>query len=195
MRTASTKRRANSSAQEIAGDVGVLLCVAGLGPSAILSNRESIRVYLPHRLKEILETTETSVLKGIARSYAKGRVKPGAPATQENQALVSSENTSPAITNLVSNLQVSHHQGGEVFLTGDVYELAVEDLQMIATMPNQISGKIRLTETYNPYTPSFITIPVSNELVISLSSAAQRLSDQSSLHDAFTCGISDTKRA
>ncbi|KAI1945981.1 hypothetical protein LOZ39_003249 [Ophidiomyces ophidiicola] len=86
MRTASTKRRANSSAQEIAGDAGVLLCVAGLGPSAILSNRESIRVYLPHRLKEILETTETSVLKGIARSYAKGRVKPGAPATQENQA-------------------------------------------------------------------------------------------------------------
>ncbi|KAI2019873.1 hypothetical protein LOZ12_006094, partial [Ophidiomyces ophidiicola] len=71
MRTASTKRRANSSAQEIAGDAGVLLCVAGLGPSAILSNRESIRVYLPHRLKEILETTETSVLKGIARSYAK----------------------------------------------------------------------------------------------------------------------------
>ncbi|KAI2142784.1 hypothetical protein LOZ27_004053 [Ophidiomyces ophidiicola] len=153
MRTASTKRRANSSAQEIAGDVGVLLCVAGLGPSAILSNRESIRVYLPHRLKEILETTETSVLKGIARSYAK------------------------------------------VSLTGDVYELAVEDLQMIATMPNQISGKIRLTETYNPYTPSFITIAVSNELVISLSSAAQRLSDQSSLHNAFTCGISDSKRA
>ncbi|EDN06246.1 hypothetical protein I7I51_06626 [Histoplasma capsulatum] len=48
--------------------------------------------------------------------------------------------------------------------SGDVYELTVQDVQGIATMPDQITGKIRLTETYNPYTPSFIIIPISNEL-------------------------------
>ncbi|OJD26012.1 hypothetical protein ACJ73_02611 [Blastomyces percursus] len=133
---------------KVAGDVGIMLCAAGLGSAAIVNARESIRVYLPHRLKEILETTETSVLKDIAKSYAKDSITPQAPAAQENRLLGSSEDPSPTTS-----------------FTGDVYELTAEDVQMIAARPDQFFGKIRLTETYNPYAPSFITIPVSNELV------------------------------
>jgi hypothetical protein len=48
-------------------------------------------------------------------------------------------------------------------LTGDVYELTVEDARMIA-MSNQILGKIFLTDPYDMSTPSFITITISTEL-------------------------------
>lgn len=47
-------------------------------------------------------------------------------------------------------------------LTGDVYELTVDDARMIA-MSEQISGRIWLTDTYENST-SFITIPISHEL-------------------------------
>jgi hypothetical protein len=51
---------------------------------------------------------------------------------------------------------------------GDVYELSTEDVKKIVAMPGQISGIIRLTDPYNRYQSSFVTIPVSKELTDSL---------------------------
>ena len=48
-------------------------------------------------------------------------------------------------------------------LTGDVYELTVEDARMIL-MSDQLVGKIWLTDTYGANTTSFITIPISDKL-------------------------------
>jgi hypothetical protein len=48
-------------------------------------------------------------------------------------------------------------------LTGDVYELTHEDARTV-TMLQQIPGQVFLTDTYDMNTPSFITIPISDEL-------------------------------
>ncbi len=48
-------------------------------------------------------------------------------------------------------------------ITGDVYELTVEDARKVATS-DQIAGQILLTDTYGRNTKSFITIPISEEL-------------------------------
>jgi hypothetical protein len=49
------------------------------------------------------------------------------------------------------------------YLTGDVYELNVEDIQTVAES-NEISGKILLTDTYKVDATSFVTIPISEQL-------------------------------
>ena len=48
-------------------------------------------------------------------------------------------------------------------LTGDVYELTIDDVRNIA-LSDQISGQIWLTDTYGEKTQSFITIPIRDEL-------------------------------
>ena len=49
------------------------------------------------------------------------------------------------------------------YLTGDVYELNVDDIQRVAES-NEITGKILLTDTYKVKARSFVTIPISEEL-------------------------------
>ncbi|KAL4788737.1 hypothetical protein BDV19DRAFT_383660 [Aspergillus venezuelensis] len=58
---------------------------------------------------------------------------------------------------------------------GDVYELSMDDLKKIAAMPGQITGIIRLTDPYNKYQSSFVTIPISKELTDSLIQNRQRI--------------------
>lgn len=55
-------------------------------------------------------------------------------------------------------------QFAEISLTGDVYELTIEDARAI-TLSDNICGKIWLTDTYGGNTTSFITIPVSDEVM------------------------------
>ncbi|KAI3051399.1 hypothetical protein CBS147353_11601 [Aspergillus niger] len=53
-------------------------------------------------------------------------------------------------------------------VAGDVYELSIDDIKKIVAMPGQIAGIIRLTDPYNKYQSSFVTIPLSKELTDSL---------------------------
>ncbi|EPS26190.1 hypothetical protein PDE_01126 [Penicillium oxalicum 114-2] len=61
-------------------------------------------------------------------------------------------------------------------LSRDVYKLTAEDIQKIATIPGQISGKIRLTDTYNKYASIFVTIPITRELTNLLTINRQTIS-------------------
>ncbi|KAJ5789056.1 uncharacterized protein N7518_006067 [Penicillium psychrosexuale] len=58
---------------------------------------------------------------------------------------------------------------------GDVYEVSMDDLKKIAAMPGQITGIMRLTDPYNRYQSSFVTIPISRELTDSLIINRQRV--------------------
>lgn len=50
-------------------------------------------------------------------------------------------------------------------LTGDVYQLASEEVQaVLASDSKHISGAIWLSDTFRIHTTSFITIPITNEL-------------------------------
>ncbi|KAH6719537.1 hypothetical protein BKA61DRAFT_669865 [Leptodontidium sp. MPI-SDFR-AT-0119] len=54
-------------------------------------------------------------------------------------------------------------QAGRPSLTGDVYELTLEDARMVV-ISDQVPGKIWLTDTFEANYSSFITIPISDEL-------------------------------
>ncbi|OJD26559.1 hypothetical protein ACJ73_02049 [Blastomyces percursus] len=138
------------------GNVGIVLCAAGLGPSAIFNMKDTVRVYLPSKLKEEWASFEIGVLQTLAKNYTKATKQVFGGVDQGSQIL-------PPIEANRSQAKFTPGPEETASLSGDVYELTVEDVQGIATMPDQIAGKIRLTETYNPYTPSFIIIPVSNE--------------------------------
>jgi hypothetical protein len=61
-------------------------------------------------------------------------------------------------------------------LTGDVYELTVEDAQTVTVaLSNHLVGKIYLTDTYETSTASFITIPISDELTSRFIEQRQRV--------------------
>ena len=51
----------------------------------------------------------------------------------------------------------------------------MDDLKKIAAMPGQITGIMRLTDPYNRYQSSFVTIPISRELTDSLIINRQRV--------------------
>ena len=55
------------------GDTGVVLCAAGLGPSAISNMRDEERVYLPSKLNEQWNELELDVFQNIADGIARGR--------------------------------------------------------------------------------------------------------------------------
>lgn len=129
------------------GDTGVILCAAGLGASSIANMREEERVYLPSKLGTKWNELELGVFKAYAEGLDKGTVA-------EHWTTESWVDTSKG-TPLSS-------------VAGDVYELSMDDIKKIVAMPGQITGIIRLTDPYNRYQSSFVTIPLSKELTDSL---------------------------
>jgi hypothetical protein len=77
--------------------------------------------------------------------------------------LIGAVSTQRSANTSEAHIQERRRTASPVSFTGDVYELTVEDVRMVA-MSAQISGKILLTDTYETNTTSFITIPVSDEL-------------------------------
>ncbi|RAL04889.1 uncharacterized protein BO80DRAFT_346299, partial [Aspergillus ibericus CBS 121593] len=129
------------------GDMGVIFCAAGLGASSIANIREEERVYLPSKLGEKWDELELGVFKAYAEGLDKGTVA-------EYCTTDSWADTSKG-TSLSS-------------VAGDVYELSIDDIKKIVAMLGQITGIIQLTDPYNRYQLSFVTIPLSKELTDSL---------------------------
>lgn len=48
----------------------VVLCAAGLGPSAIINMRDRVRVELPHKMKEREDELKSDVLQGLTDTYS-----------------------------------------------------------------------------------------------------------------------------
>ncbi|PYI28523.1 hypothetical protein BP00DRAFT_350901, partial [Aspergillus indologenus CBS 114.80] len=51
------------------GDTGVILCAAGLGPSAIANMREEERVYLPLKLGEKWSELELDMIQSLVNGF------------------------------------------------------------------------------------------------------------------------------
>ena len=80
----------------------------------------------------------------------------------------------PLLVNKTSNDLETQIQGKG--LTGDVYELTIEDARTVTVaLSNHLVGKIYLTDTYETSTASFITIPISDELTSRFIEQLQRV--------------------
>ncbi|KAJ5971790.1 uncharacterized protein N7479_001708 [Penicillium vulpinum] len=151
---------------QLNGPSMVVLCAIGLGLSAIAIAKESIRLDLPYEIQNHSDL-DNPVLRWLARQYLSFSLYPEAP-----QAPLQADN---GTVNQVSESHdaLEHQERGQgsyqiiqpIFspLTGDVYELNVQDIRDIIES-GQISGAVWLTDTYGVNTTSFVTIPVSNEL-------------------------------
>lgn len=140
------------------GDTGVILCAAGLGPSTIANMREEERVFLPSRLSDYWNELELDVFKARADGLNQGTVP------------VLAALLSDAFRLIVEDALLSS-------VAGDVYELSMEDVKKVVAMPGQIPGIVRLTDPYNRYQSSFVTIPLSKELADSLVINRERIVD------------------
>ncbi len=56
--------------QKVVGLSKVVLCAAGLGPSAVAGMRDRVRVDLPHAMKEREDAFENDILEGLANAYS-----------------------------------------------------------------------------------------------------------------------------
>ncbi|QSS66930.1 hypothetical protein I7I51_03142 [Histoplasma capsulatum] len=56
----------------LTGNDGIVLCAAGLGPSAIVNMKDAVRVYLPSKLKQEWAGFKIGVLQALAKNYAEG---------------------------------------------------------------------------------------------------------------------------
>jgi hypothetical protein len=56
----------------LVGDAGVVLCAAGLGPSAIANMKDCDRVYLSASLKERWNQFDTNIFQNMADNVSKG---------------------------------------------------------------------------------------------------------------------------
>lgn len=57
--------------EKVMGLSKVVLCAAGLGPSAVAAMRDRVRVDLPFKMKEREKALENNILQSLAESYAR----------------------------------------------------------------------------------------------------------------------------
>ncbi|KAI2740878.1 hypothetical protein DTO013E5_8357 [Penicillium roqueforti] len=174
--------------RQLNGPSMVVLCAIGLGLSTISIAKESIRLDLPYEIQNHSDL-DNPVLRWLARQYFSFALYPEAPqaplqagdgtvhqVSETHDALEHQERGQgsyqivqpifrpPAV---VTSPDLSTFQPGKQQdidpLTGDVYELNLQDIRDIIES-GQISGAVWLTDTYGVNTTSFVTIPVSNEL-------------------------------
>ncbi|KAJ5778390.1 hypothetical protein N7520_001636 [Penicillium odoratum] len=176
---------------QLNGPSMVVLCAIGLGLSAIAIAKESIQINLPYEIQNH-SGLDNTVLRRLARQYFNFVLYPEAPqapqaplqaddgtvsqVSETEDALEPQERGQGSYQTLqpifrppavVMSPDLSTFQPGKQQdidpLTGDVYELNVQDIRDII-QSGQISGPVWLTDTYGVNTTSFVTIPVSNEL-------------------------------
>lgn len=173
---------------ELSGRSMVVLCAVGLGLSVIAIAKDSVRLNLPYEIKDNT-SLDNAVLCRLANQYFNTDIGPvsahtgpqtvtrplfgpqsvsvGSPDCEQDQEEHGRQQLDPALstpgTNQDPPIIRSGVQQETVSLTGDVYELAPEDIRQIIAS-DQISGKIWLTDTYGVNTTSFVTIPITNEL-------------------------------
>ncbi|KAK9847084.1 hypothetical protein MYU51_020485 [Penicillium brevicompactum] len=173
---------------QLNGPSMVVLCAIGLGLSTISIAKESIRLDLPYEIQKH-SSLDNPVLRWLASQYLSFSLYPEAPqaplqadngtvnqVSETHDALEHQERGQGSYQTIqqilrppavVTSPDLSTFQPGKRQdidpLTGDVYELNVQDIRDIIES-GQVSGAIWLTDTYGVNTTSFVTIPVSNEL-------------------------------
>jgi hypothetical protein len=129
---------------ESCGKCIVSLCAVGLGQSVIGRMRDSVRFDLATKIRERISDLKCSSLEDICEKF------PPVPVL-DNQSLAPVNN----------HMIISTNQ--QASLVGDIYELTLQDARAIV-LSDQVRGQIWLTDSYDPNTISFISIPISDEL-------------------------------
>ncbi|RHZ48209.1 hypothetical protein CDV55_100410 [Aspergillus turcosus] len=169
---------------ELSGRPMVVLCAVGLGLSVIAIAKDSVRLDLPYEIKDN-SSLDNAVLRRLANQYFNTGMGPVSAHTgpqpvtspllgpqsvsvgfadrEENQEEHSRQQLDSTLSTPGTKEDPPIIHPGAQQETGDVYELAPEDIRQIIAS-DQISGQIWLTDTNGADTRSFVRIPITNEL-------------------------------